>query len=81
MMPDFNYFHGQPSLFKFNWDDDRYDQKNWRNVERDSRVTLCEGQRDADVRVMLRQFFWWGAARIRPLGARCEPCGARWEPT
>ena len=42
---------------------------------------LREGQRDTDVRVILRQFFWGGAARTRPLGARWEPCGARWEPT
>ena len=75
-MLDFNYFHGQPSLFKFNRDDDRYDQKNWRNVERDSRVTLREGQRDADVRIMLRQFFWGGAARTRPLGALRGTMGA-----
>ena len=52
-------------------------KKNWRNVERDSRVTLREGQRDADVRVTLRQFFLVGAARTRPLGARWEPCGAQ----
>ena len=69
-MPDFNYFRGQPSLFKFNRDDDRYDQKNWRNVERDSRVTLREGQHDADVRVMLHQFFLAGAARTHSLAAR-----------